>query len=240
MKSYTLSILAAVMLMSACVQPAQTSRSSMTIQNTVSSDATQSDLLAQPAAGKNAVVALLPHYDVQAVTVVVPTSLVVSEANSFKPRADIVWHGDPMGNRYEQVKAIFDDAMTRGTAGLKDGVAVLVEVQVTKFHCLTEKTRYTIGGMHDMEFMLTVRDAATGSILQGPRLVNASVKAAGGNRAIAEDAAGRTQKVVVTERLAEVIGRELTAPIMIDPSNMPVTQLDNAPAAVFAAAEGQY
>jgi hypothetical protein len=80
---------------------------------------------------------------------------------------------------------------------------------VTRFHCLTEKTRNTIGGVHSLAFDLTVRHAETGEILDGPRRVVADVKASGGTKAIAEDYAGRTQKVVVTERLASVLQREL-------------------------------
>lgn len=49
-------------------------------------------------------------------------------------------------------------------------------------------------------------------MIDGPRKVVADVKAAGGYKAIAEDDAGRTQRVVVVERLAQVIARELSAP----------------------------
>lgn len=153
------------------------------------------------------------QYDVQQVNVVVPQTLVVSEANSYRPRADIVWRGDPVGDRHQQIKAIFTDAMAQGTATMHNGPKVVLDIEVTRFHGVTEKTRYSIGGMHNMRFVLTVRDAGTGAVLQGPRLVIAEVKAAGGAKAVAEDAAGRTQKVVVTERLAQAIRRELSAAV---------------------------
>ena len=47
-----------------------------------------------------------PDFSVVDVRVIVPETLKVSEANTYKPRADIVWRGDPYGNRYEQVAAI--------------------------------------------------------------------------------------------------------------------------------------
>lgn len=163
----------------------------------------------------------LPHvgaarmsgYAVQDVQVIVPRTLKVSEANSFKPRADIVWHGDPDGDRYTQVTAIVDAAARLATAGMTQGRAVEVTVSMVKFHALTVKTRRSIGGMHDLRFDLTVRDAVSGEVLDGPRLIVAHIKASGGAAAKAEEAAGRTQKVVITERIVEVLRRELSVPL---------------------------
>ena len=88
-----------------------------------------------------------------------------------------------------------------------------MDAEITRFHALTPKTRYTVGGMHTLRFILTVRDAATGEILDGPRPVVADVKGSGGQRAMEEEAAGITQKVVIEERLAQVIHDELIAPL---------------------------
>lgn len=156
---------------------------------------------------------LQAQYDVEAVRVTVPRSLKVSEANTFKPHADIVWRGEPRGDRHAQVAAIVQEGMQTGTAAMQKGRQVNVDVEVTRFHALTEKTRYTIGGVHEMRFVLTVSDAATGAVIDGPREVIADVKAAGGTLAIAEDQAGRTQRVVTVARLAEVVRRELSAPL---------------------------
>ncbi len=160
--------------------------------------------------------------NVTQVVVKVPTSLRVSEADTWYPLADVVWRGEPRGNRLVQVKAIFDEAAERGTADLKSGVAVVAEVEVMRFHCVTEKTRNTIGGTHALHFKLTIRDAATGAVLDGPRLVKADVKASGGSKAIAEDYAGRTQRVVVVERLAQVLHDELGS-LKADPSKFGLT-----------------
>jgi len=152
-------------------------------------------------------------YRVSDVRVVVPRTLRSSEANSFYPSADIVWRGEPRGDRHAQVTQIFTEAMLAGTAGMVTGPEVILEIAVTRFHCLTEKTRFTVGGLHSMKFDLTVRDAATGAVLDGPRAVVADVRASGGAAAIAEDQAGRTQRVVVVERLVEVIRREMSAAV---------------------------
>ncbi|MDP4031494.1 MAG: hypothetical protein Q8P60_01340 [Pseudorhodobacter sp.] len=171
------------------------------------------DISGLSVASKNTaqVVALAPQYDVAEIRISVPETLKVSEANLFYPVADIVWRGDPRGDRYTQVKAIFDESVAEGTQGMTTGPRVIVEVEVLRFHALTEKTRYTVGGTHSLKFNLTLLDAATGLAIEGPRRVVADIRASGGAKAIAEDQAGRTQRVVIVEHLAQVIRQELSA-----------------------------
>ncbi len=159
-----------------------------------------------------------PDYSVVAVNIDVPQNLRVSEANSFFPMADIVWHGDPLGDRRLQVKSLFEEAFASGTADLHGSRGVTVEATLTRFHALTPKARYTVGGMHTIHFVLTVRDALTGEILDGPRQVVADVHGSGGARALEEEAAGLTQKMVIEQRLAQVIHDELTAPHAVPPA----------------------
>jgi len=163
------------------------------------------------ASGTQAVVT--PDYRVTAINVSVPANLRVSEANTFFPVADIVWHGDPIGDRHAQVKSIFQEAFASGTADLTGRRAVILEATVTRFHALTPKARYTTGGMFTMHFVLTLRDAATGAIIDGPRPIVADARGAGGERAIQEEAQGLTQRIVIEQRLAQVIREELTAPV---------------------------
>lgn len=161
---------------------------------------------------------LTPQYNVQEVRVTVPRDLQVSEENAYYPIADIVWRGEERGDRHDQVQRIFTDAFGFGTSGMKKGTAVIVEAEVRRFHALTEKTRFTYGGVHSVRFDLTVRDAKTGALLEGPRYVIADVLAAGGRKALAEDQAGRTQRVVIIENLAQVIRRELS---LVTPATAP-------------------
>jgi hypothetical protein len=224
MKMTSITALVLALSLSACAQT-----TSMSTQNQVSSDLSQASRLPQ-APGPRGPVMLQAEYDVKALNVIVPRGLKVSEANTFRPSADIVWRGDLPGDRYAQVKAIFEDAAARSTATMHTGAPVVVDLEVVRFHCLTEKTRYTIGGVHSMHFLMTVRDAATGAVVQGPRMIVADVKGAGGARAIAEEEAGRTQKVVVTDRLTEVIRRELSAPVTVLPAAAVVTRFDGTPA----------
>ena len=229
MKMTSISALVLAMGLTACAQ-----NTSMSAQNQVSSDLSQASRLPQAPAPHGSVV-LQAVYDVQAVNVSVPHTLRVSEANTFRPNADIVWHGDQPGDRYAQVKAIMETAAARSTATMHTGLAVVVDLEVVRFHCLTEKTRYTIGGMHSMHFMMTVRDATTGAIVRGPQLVMADVRGAGGQRAIAEEQSGRTQKVVVTERIVEVLRRALSAPVEVLLADAVVTRFDGSPTQIARA-----
>jgi hypothetical protein len=159
--------------------------------------------------------------DIQGISVSVPRSLTVSEANLYYPGGDIVWREDPVGDRHEQVKAIFEDGLTKGLSALPEGnLPVNVDVEVTRFHALTEKARYTIGGVHSVQFKLTLTDPETGAALTEPRLIKADFKAYGGARALSAERAGRTQKVRITNRISEVIQQELLNPGSTDTAGL--------------------
>lgn len=152
------------------------------------------------------------RYAVTSFDVVVPETLQVSEANMFYPRADVVWRGEPQGNRLAQIKSILEEGLAGGTAALKMGPKAKLSVTLERFHALTEKARFSVGGVHDVVFVLTVTDPQSGAILEGPRRVEVAIRAAGNEVAIAEDAAGRTQRVVIVEGLAKAIRQELSGP----------------------------
>jgi hypothetical protein len=156
--------------------------------------------------------AALSPVRVSSVVVHVPQHLQVSEANRYMPGGDIVWRGDAPGDRHAQVKAIFETAMQRGTAPLNGAQTVNIEIEVIRFHALTEKARYTTGGVHAIEFMLAIKDARTGELVVPVREVRADLEAFGGEKAIEADRAGQTQKVRITDHLSRVIQHELTQP----------------------------
>jgi hypothetical protein len=158
--------------------------------------------------------------NVVGLTVSAPRNLLVSEADVYLPNADIVWHGDPLGDRHAQVEAMFAEAAAVGSADMAEGYPVIVTIEVEKFHALTPKTRATVGGNFAMHFTLTVLDSISGEILVGPKLVVADTPASGGRRALREEAQGITQKVVIEARLAEVLRSELQAvPVPFTPLN---------------------
>lgn len=168
--------------------------------------------------GNIAPLARAARYDVSAVKITVPGSLVVSEANLFYPQADIVWRGEPVGNRYAQVKSVVEEGFAEGVKNMDSGPKATLAITLERFHSLTEKARFSVGGVHDVVFLLTVRDQGTGQVLEGPRRVEVAILASGGDKAIAEDAAGNTQRAVIVAGLAEAIRRDLASvPVGIKP-----------------------
>lgn len=149
---------------------------------------------------------------VQSYVVKVPADLKVSEANTYYPMGDIVWRGDAAGDRHQQVAAIFDESLSRATTGMTGALPVTAEIVVRRFHALTEKTRYTVGGVHSIRFDLILRDPETGIAIMPPREIKADLKGFGGSRAIEAEAKGITQKVRITQHLANVIRMELDNP----------------------------
>lgn len=156
--------------------------------------------------------AILEQINVSKVNVRVPTSLKVSEANRYYPNGDIVWREDPMGNRHAQVAKIMYDAMTAGTAGFNGPVPVILDIELVRFHALSEKARYTVGGDHHIVFDMVLRDGNTGEALSEPRRITTDLEAFGGQQALMAEARGLTQKVRISGHLAEVIRQEMTEP----------------------------
>ena len=109
-------------------------------------------------------------------------------------------------------KKRFAKAGLLGVAGLDGPVPVVLDIQISKFHALTEKARYTTGGRHGIIFDMAVTHAETGALLLPVRSVRADLNAFGGQQALMAIAHGKTQKIRITEHLAAVIRRELTQP----------------------------
>ncbi|MBR9653232.1 DUF6778 family protein [Thalassovita aquimarina] len=142
----------------------------------------------------------------------VSRSLRVSEANMYYPMGDIVWRGDAMGDRHEQVARIFQDSLIQVQQQNQQGaLPVVVDIDLLRFHALTEKTRYTIGGVHSIAFNMTVRNPVTGEVIVPTYEVKADLRGYGGSKALAAEQQGLTQKLRITRHLANVITQELAA-----------------------------
>ncbi len=143
----------------------------------------------------------------------VPRSLKSSEANMYYPVGDIVWREDPLGDRHAQVAAIFDQSLKSAQAEMVTGaLPVKVDITVKRFHALTQKTRYTVGGVHSIAFEMTVTDPVTGAIIVPTHEVHANLKGYGGTKALMAESKGLTQKVRITKHLANMIEQELRFP----------------------------
>lgn len=184
---------------------------------------TTSGLFATPIEGpENTVdVTRLPSLRVVGLVVTVPETLVATERNSYKPIGDIVWREDPFGNRHQQVQTIVESAISSGVASLNGNLPVVLHVEVTRFHALTQRTRYSVGGVHEIGFLLMVTNGRTGDIIVPPYQVDASLAGYGGYQALAAESLGLTQKVRISEYLAAVILQELTGVVPSELASVP-------------------
>lgn len=163
-----------------------------------------------PRVGAQAAPQVLRDYSLHSIRFAVPADLQVSEANSYYPIADIVWRGDPLGNRARQINDIFQASIRSAGEGLTGSTPVTVDVELVRFHSLTERTRYSVGGVHSIKFDLTVRNALTGEVLEPTRRINGDLAALGGYAALAADNEGQGQKVRITTHLTSLFFRNLT------------------------------
>ena len=144
-----------------------------------------------------------------------PDDLRISEGNGYYPFVDVVWRGDPVGDRIAQIGAIFETAMDRGAADLDGATPVIVDIALKRFHGVTERTRYSVGGVYNMVFYMTVLDARTGAVIEPPREVVANLSAPGGNAALVAEMHGQTEKVRVTDYLTQVLHDELRGEVAV-------------------------
>ncbi|RMA43182.1 DUF6778 family protein [Rhodophyticola porphyridii] len=190
----SLAILGTVLAVSACSAP-----------GTVTRNAPLEFGSAQSA--PSSVASLAQDWRVEGLVVDVPTSLTVSEANTIKPRADIVWREDPIGNRHQQVADVMTPPLRQALARLDGDVPVQVRLVMTRFHALTDRTRYSnLRGEHEIEFDLVVRHAETGAVLYGPTHVDVTFPALVGPDAVAAERDGIFQRDRIQARLRSWAG----------------------------------
>lgn len=151
------------------------------------------------------------NYKVVDYVVRVPAGLRVSEANSYYPVADIVWRGDPLGDRHTQVAHLFQNALEDAMPSMKGTQPVKLVVELQRFHSLTERARYTVGGVHNMIWNMEIQDAKTGTVLKPMHRVESNLPALGGASAIAADSRGITQKSRINEHLTQYFARNFGA-----------------------------
>ncbi|WP_137112367.1 DUF6778 family protein [Rhodobacter sp. SY28-1] len=141
------------------------------------------------------------------VRVDVPRTLVVSEAKSLLPTADIVWREDPMGDRHVQVGKIMQAAVLRGAQGLRGSRPVIISITVTRFHALTYEAELSNSdwGVHNVDFTAQVNDARTGEVLVPATAIRAETPAWSGARMREARRKGITQKSMISNHVAATV-----------------------------------
>ncbi len=148
--------------------------------------------------------------DVQAT---VPRTLTTTTSNGQMPDVDLIWREDGPGDVYAQIEVIMEEAMAQASErfnpAIKGNRPVIISTEQVQFHSLTERARSNIGGIHNIDFYITVTDANTGEILAGPDYIEADVTAFGGKKAAAAVAIGQTMRVRIIQRVSDVIATYL-------------------------------
>lgn len=144
-------------------------------------------------------------WNVTDVRVVVPASLTTTEANTFTPNADVVWHGDPPGNRKAQVQAIMTEAARRAVKPLRGGKRAVLNVTLAEFHAVTPKAVSSApAAVHNIAFVAQMFDSA-GNALTPATQIRADLPAYVGSQAYYAAANGPTQKTRITQHVDAVI-----------------------------------
>lgn len=144
-------------------------------------------------------------WNVRQVIATVPEFLTVSNDNTYAPNADIVWHGEPFGNRRDQVAAILREGVTRGSARLSGPRNVAISTQMLHFHGVTPlATNRAPGAVHNIAFRAVVFDATTREPLTEIARIEADLEANIGAVAVTAALQGETERKRIVDHLARV------------------------------------
>ena len=136
---------------------------------------------------------------------VVPDDLKVNENNTFAPGGDIVWWGEPFGDRRAQVAKIFDEGVTAGASALDGSRPVTITTNVSRFHAVTPAAvARAPGAVHNIVYTMQVSDTSTGEPLTALVEFTADLEAYVGDAAVAAAIEGRSQRVRIVDHIAAV------------------------------------
>ena len=149
--------------------------------------------------------ALAQTWNVTDVQTYVPNDLTVSNANTLAPNADIVWHGEPFGNRAEQVARIVEEGIERGSSGLTGPRSVIISASLREFHAVTPAAvSQSPGAVHNIRYNAQVFDASTGVPLTEPVSITADLEAYVQAAAVTAAIDGNTQRNRIVGHLSRV------------------------------------
>lgn len=145
------------------------------------------------------------NWNVREVSVQIPQSLTTTEQNSYAPNADIVWHGDPSGDRRAQVATILRESIAVAAQPLRGARLVKLQVVLQEFHAVTPRARAAApSAVHNISFTIQAIDIRTGELLTPPDRIRADIEAFTGEAAFDAIQRGQTQKVRIAQHLRSV------------------------------------
>ncbi len=151
-------------------------------------------------------IAVSGDWKIHDVTVTVPETLTVSERNTYTPNADIVWHGDPPGDRYQQVYDIVHAAGHQAIADTKGSQNARLNIEVVQFHGITPITRRRAPeAVHNVKLIAQVVSMDTGAALTPATQIRADLPALTGSAAVYADQYGPSQKKRISDHLVATL-----------------------------------
>lgn len=145
------------------------------------------------------------HWNVTEVRAIAYGSRTVSEDNVLVPFADIVWHGEPEGDRRAQVAAIVAEAARAAAAPLDRGRPVELHIAVDRFHGVTPvAVNRAPAAVHDIVFRIAVMDSRTREVLVPPERITAPLVAHTQFNAILSRLEGQTERQRIVDHVADV------------------------------------
>ena len=150
--------------------------------------------------------ALAASWRLAMVDVAAPETLTTSDTDGYVPNFDIVWHGEPAGDRRAQAAAIVTEGIERGARSALHGrKSVRISATITQFHAITPTVRKMDGvGVHNIQYTIQVFDAHSGAALTEPQNIKAEFPALTGKTGDEADARGLTQRVQIVNHIAAV------------------------------------
>ena len=134
-----------------------------------------------------------------------PESRSVSEDNVLVPLADIVWHGEPAGDRRAQVAAIVAEGVTAAAAPLDGRRPVEIHIAVDRFHGVTPAAvNQSPGAVHDITFRAAIVDRRTREVLVPPTRIDAALVAYTQRAAVVSRLDGETERQRIVDHVAGV------------------------------------
>lgn len=149
--------------------------------------------------------AISESWHLKRVQIIVPETLTVSDANTYAPNADIVWHGDLGGNRREQVAGILRDGLREGGSSLSGQRGIALSARLEHFHAVTPAAvARAPAAVHNIAYVIQVFDDETGEPLTPPERIEADLEAYVGSAAITAAIQGQSQRVRIVDHIANV------------------------------------
>ena len=149
--------------------------------------------------------AISNQWRVVSLDVVVPDTLTVSTVDSLAPEADIVWWGEPEGDRRAQVAAIIETGVAQGSRALRGPVPVHFLVVLEQFHATSPRAqRIAPSAVHNISYTVRVFDNRNGQEVTPAVHVDADLEAYVGAQLVAAQAQGGTERNRIIANIAAV------------------------------------